>query len=133
MAEFHLSGVARRAMATMAIDRATAEIFDALDAAAVPALLLKGPSVARWLYDDPDERPYGDTDRLVPPERETDAEAVLRGLGFAPAAGTGEPDPEGVALNHIWSRDGEMAELPLSLIGISAPREMVWLDFNRAP
>src|SRR5215212_8471073 len=123
MNESPLSGVARRAIAQMAIDRTTAEIFDALDAAGVPARLLKGPSIATWLYDEPGERPYGDTDLLVPPSREADAEAVLRRLGFAASAGTGEPDPEGVALNHIWSRGAEMAELHLSLVGIRAPRE----------
>jgi hypothetical protein len=120
-------------MAQMAIDRTTAEIFNALDAAGVAARLLKGPSIARWLYDDPDERPYGDTDLLVPSSAEPEAEAVLRGLGFAPDTGTGEPDPEGVALNHIWSRGEEMAELHLSLIGIRAPRAAVWEQLSADP
>ncbi len=31
-------------------------------------LLIKGPAVAAWLYDDPAERWYGDVDLLVDPE-----------------------------------------------------------------
>lgn len=126
MSEVPLSGVAQRAIAQMAVDRATAEIFEALDTAGVPARLLKGPSIAQWLYEDPGDRPYGDADLLVPPDREADAEQVLRGIGFVPSEGTGERDPEGVALNHIWSRGSDAAELHLSLVGIRATRELVW-------
>lgn len=116
----------RAAIASLSVDHTTAELFEALDAAGVPALLLKGPSVARWLYEDPNKRPYGDTDVLVPLERESDAEAVLRSLGFKAAPGTGEPDPEGVAVNHIWSRGSETVEIHVTLVGVRAPRDAVW-------
>jgi hypothetical protein len=122
----YLSRGIRVAAAGLAVDRTTGEIFDALDAAEVPALLLKGPGVALWLYTDPTERPYGDTDLLVPPQAEAAAQGVLRELGFRPSTGTGEPDPDGVALNHIWQRGNEMAELHVSLVGIRAARELAW-------
>ena len=48
----------------------------------VPALLLKGPAFARWLYDDSRERSYRDIDLLVAPERIAAAGAALSELGF---------------------------------------------------
>src|SRR5947209_14507654 len=94
----------RKVIAAMAADRVTLELFDAFEAARVQALLLKGPSIAHWLYENPNDRTYGDTDLLVAPEHELEAEAVLAALGFAPDPGVGEPDPEGVAVNHMWMR-----------------------------
>lgn len=72
------AGVAR----SLAIDAHTAEVVTALRSAEVPSVLLKGPSLARWLYTDGTARPYGDTDLLVPDERMADVERVLEGLGL---------------------------------------------------
>jgi hypothetical protein len=47
----------------------------------VPAILLKGPSVARWLYPA-GGRAYADSDLLVPASEFSRAEKVLRSLGF---------------------------------------------------
>jgi len=49
--------------------------------AGVPNILLKGPSIARWLYPA-GGRTYVDTDLLVPARELGRAEAVLRSLGF---------------------------------------------------
>jgi hypothetical protein len=51
----------------LARDVATAEVVEALRAAGVRSIVLKGPSIARWLYADGQPRPYGDTDLLVSP------------------------------------------------------------------
>ena len=110
----------------LAIDALTAEVLRHLQRTEVPALLLKGPSIARWLYDQPGERPYGDVDLLVPAGAETRAETALRGLGYRPDPGLGRPDP-GVAANHVWLRGaGERVELHVSLIGIRAATADVW-------
>lgn len=119
--------------ASLAVDRVTAEVMTALEEAGVPARLLKGPALARWLYDDGTPRPYRDTDLLVPPDRETDAEEVLRSLGFEPTPGVGRPDPEGVARNHIWFRGDEMVELHVTLVGIGAAADQVWERLAREP
>jgi hypothetical protein len=47
----------------------------------IPAILLKGPSIARWLYPA-GGRTYVDTDLLVPAPEFSRAETVLRSLGF---------------------------------------------------
>lgn len=43
------------------------DLLPALRAAAVPAVLLKGAALAKWLYPDPALRPFGDVDLLVHP------------------------------------------------------------------
>jgi putative nucleotidyltransferase-like protein len=66
----------------LALDAIAVEVVAAFDDDGIPNLLIKGPSIGRWLYDVPGERPYDDVDLLV---REPDldrAEQVLRRLGF---------------------------------------------------
>jgi Transglutaminase-like superfamily/Uncharacterised nucleotidyltransferase len=63
------------------VDHMTAEVVTALDDAGIPAILLKGPSIARWLYPA-GGRTYRDSDLLVPPSQFAHAASVLRSLGF---------------------------------------------------
>ena len=49
------------------LDLAAARASAALRDAGIRAILLKGPVIARWLYDDGSERNYGDVDLLVAP------------------------------------------------------------------
>src|SRR3954468_19053260 len=71
----------RVAADNLRVDAATAEVARALDAAAIPHILLKGPSVARWLYPE-GGRGYSDSDLLVSPSSVQAAEAVLESMGF---------------------------------------------------
>ncbi len=64
------------------VDAATAEVVGALDTAGIGSLLLKGPSIARWLYSAEDPRAYNDCDLLVSPDQVETAGEVLAGLGF---------------------------------------------------
>src|SRR5438270_41821 len=68
-------------MWAMAVDAVTAEVVTALDGAGVDCLLLKGPSIAGWLYEE-GARTYSDTDLLVAPDRLPAARATLAELGF---------------------------------------------------
>src|ERR687893_43534 len=74
----------------LAVDAVSAEVLDALRAAHVPTILLKGPSVAEWLYHQGPGRSYLDTDVLVAPPALADAERVLAELGFQQCAVVGE-------------------------------------------
>lgn len=66
---------------------ALGEIVDALDAAGIAHVVLKGAALAHLVYPRPDLRPMGDLDILVAPDQAPGAQDVLRGLGFdAPAA-----------------------------------------------
>ena len=51
----------------------------------VESLLIKGASIARWLYEDPGARAYIDFDLLLRPGDEPAAAEVLASLGYAPA------------------------------------------------
>jgi hypothetical protein len=65
------------------LDAATAQVVTALGAKGVPAVLLKGPVLARWLYGSTRQpRSYHDIDLLVPEPRVDHAVATLRRLGF---------------------------------------------------
>jgi hypothetical protein len=63
-------------------DLVTAEAVTALEGASIPAILLKGPTFAQWLYAPGEERGYADTDLLVPRPRFSEAVRILRQLGF---------------------------------------------------
>ncbi len=75
-------GARLMAIRTLAVDAQTVVAVSALAARDVDALLLKGPSVARLLYADGEQRHYIDTDLLVAPSTLGAAEDVLRDLGY---------------------------------------------------
>jgi Uncharacterised nucleotidyltransferase len=66
------------------LDAATADLFRGFDLAGVEVLLLKGRSIANWLYAGLELRTYSDCDVLVAPSAAEAAEAVLGSLGFRP-------------------------------------------------
>lgn len=112
----------------MAVDGHTAEAVHALRAAGVEAVLLKGPAIARWLYDERESRPYSDADLLVAPETLTRAESVLVGIGYELR------DPEGEARlvsgphAQTWLRadDGATVDLHRTLPGEVLAETVVW-------
>ena len=77
-----LSEVQIGAARAMLVDAVAAEVVSALRAAGVRSLLLKGPALGAWMYDDSVERTYDDVDLLVSPEHWSAARETLLGLGF---------------------------------------------------
>lgn len=65
----------------MVAERRLASVLETLEAASVPALVIKGPAIAAW-YPDPALRPYGDLDVLVPRTQLDEAVGALEGLGY---------------------------------------------------
>jgi hypothetical protein len=111
---------------TLAVDAVTAEVAGALGRAGVPSILLKGPTIARWLYGGDRARHYTDSDLLVDTRRLGDAQAVLRGLGFTPAWGPLEHAGMEAPPSAPWSRGPFAVDLHDTLPGATAPREHVW-------
>ena len=68
----------------LAIDGGTVEVSRGFENAGVKFLLLKGPSIGRWLYAEGEPRTYVDCDLLVAPTDVVAAEEVLASLGYAP-------------------------------------------------
>ena len=112
------------AMRTLRIDAATAEVVNVLREGGVPSILLKGPSVARWIYDGA-SRPYGDCDLLV---RRSDLEASersLRTLGFERGGLYSIPGdwPRHAA---VYRRGDVVVDLHQTLLGVTADADRLW-------
>jgi hypothetical protein len=114
------------AMWTMAVDAVTAEVASALEDAGVDSILLKGPSVAGWLYDDPAERPYVDSDLLVDPTKLATAAATLERHGFHRGFGPLPHPGMRAAPSYPWHRGESAVDLHETLPGSTADRRVVW-------
>ncbi len=113
----------------LAADRLARDTADSLKADGVDCVLLKGASLAEWLYRDGAARGYVDVDLLVDPHRYVDAEATLRALEFEPLH---EDDWEGSEYQphaRAWrrARDGAMIDLHRTLSEVrNRGPEAVW-------
>ena len=110
----------------LAADRAAAEVVVAWRARGIESILLKGASVAGWLYPG-EPRPYGDADLLVDPARVADAAAVLVSLGYAPG-------PTEVSRHaHPWVRreDAAVIDLHVTLHGADCSPRALWQELAR--
>jgi hypothetical protein len=110
----------------LALDRVVAEATEALEAAGAGVVLIKGPSIAKWLYDPGELRPYGDVDLLVDPAHVGTAREVLRSLGFAPKSIGMSDDPSILSLHDEWVRDGRRIDLNRTLDEVDAAPSRVW-------
>jgi hypothetical protein len=108
---------------TMAVDRVTEEVVTAFGRAGVPCVLLKGPSIAQWLYPI-GGRSYRDTDLLVSPHDFHRATDVLRSLGF------GAPSHALVDHAHTYQRNAggyaQSVDLHRTLPYLVSPPDEVW-------
>jgi hypothetical protein len=113
----------------LSLDGAIATLVPALRARGVSPLLIKGPALAQWLYDDPRERSYGDIDLLIAPAEFPLAEQVMAEHGFIPVA-DGLRSTERPRHHERWVRPGaqEIAfELHRTLALLTdLPPSLVW-------
>jgi len=111
-------------MRTLRIDAATAEVVGVLRDAEVPSILLKGPSIARWIYDG-GSRPYGDCDLLVRRSDLDASERTLRTLGFERGGLYSIPGdwPRHAA---VYRRGDVMVDLHRTLFGVAADADRLW-------
>ena len=130
------SSALRTAALAAWVDSVTAEVVTAMRESGIRTVLLKGPSIATWLYGD-DARPYDDSDLLVAPASYRRAGDVLRELGFR--------HHEYVWLRYVetWLRDSgptgveggrsSVVDLHRSLNGVRAPADTVWEVLSADP
>lgn len=108
------------------IDVRTAEVVGALQGAGLDSLLLKGPSLGRWLYGRDEPRRYSDIDLLVAPDDAPAARAVIEGLGYERDA----PDIPLDAPHHdeLWVRrsDSSYVELHRTIPGVRVRDDAAW-------
>lgn len=120
----------RRAAQTLVVDFVTSEVAAALADRGLECILLRGPAIARRLYDTAEARHYVDVDLLVPPERLGEAAATLVALGFAPLASDGDLDGHRPVHAREWQRRGVAVDLHRSVAGCTASDGVVWQAFS---
>lgn len=110
------------------IDYAAAAAICALDAAGIPCILLKGASVARWLYEPEDARGYVDCDLLVPSAGFRPAVEALGTLGFEPVLDEADMPSwwREHALTTVHRDDGTSVDLHRNLPGAQVTDEQLW-------
>src|SRR5215213_2501577 len=111
----------------LARDLVTAEAVEALRGVGVRSIVLKGPSIARWLYDDGVPRPYADSDLLVNPGRLRPAAEALESIGHALVVDD-RVAPGADAHHLLWQRDrdGATVEVHWRLPGVRASPDTAW-------
>ena len=114
------------------IDRVTLEVHAALADRGIASILLKGPSIAAWLYGLGELRRYGDSDFLIRRADWDRAGDVLRGLGFAPKWDEGAHRGLGSYSSFPWQRDDEAVDLHATLSGLGAAHADVWAILSSA-
>jgi hypothetical protein len=112
---------------SLQLDAVTAEVVTALRATGIESVLLRGPAIARWLYEDANARSYVDVDLLVPPGDIEHAEQVLGGLGFSDYTVEGVLAHDRPTYAHTWlRRDGAAVDLHYALLGVRLEPARIW-------
>jgi Uncharacterised nucleotidyltransferase len=116
---------------TLRVDAVTLRATSALTSAGIPSVLLKGRAFARELYDSPAERPFGDSDLLVPhADLERAGTVLARQLGYRRANPEEEDsDPSWMRHAQDWtpaSGTGPRVELHWTLIGVGVAPAQLW-------
>jgi hypothetical protein len=107
----------------LALEALAVEVTTAFERSGVASILLKGPSVVRWLYPAPTDRFSVDVDLLVAPAHFARAEAVLAKLEFEPF----EPRRDDRhARSWVRSRDVLPVDLHRSMAGVGVDDESAW-------
>jgi len=112
----------------LALDAGTVEVLRGFERVGVETLLLKGPSIAHWLYTEGEPRTYIDCDLLTAPSSVAIADEVLASLGF-----TRQFDDRNMPAwwrEHAtaWERDvdGLTVDLHRTLPGIGVSDDETW-------
>lgn len=129
------SGRIRKVGRALRQDAVTIRAREAMRAAGVDPILLKGRSIADWLYG-PFERFSSDVDLLVAPAQYDIAEEALRSLGFEPySVALGEQTKRAHAA--AWRHASTYVDVDLHerIVGATVPPHRQWevLDRHRAP
>ncbi len=107
------------------LDGLAARASEALAAAGIPCLLLRGAAIARWLYDDVAERPYQDVDLLVRQADHARAGDALVAMGMARVMANVAASEAAPHARTFESPDGDL-DLHWTLKGVGAAPDALW-------
>jgi hypothetical protein len=117
---------------TLHIDKVAAGISRAFARHGIRSLLLKGPSIARWLYQDGTPRPYGDADLIVAPNDWQRAQRLLTDLGFEKDLGPLDHPGMGSLDSEAWVRGAQNVDLHCTLWGLAVDPQQAWQLLTRS-
>jgi hypothetical protein len=113
------------AVRNLLIDRLSAEMAMRFSDAGIECMLVKGPVIGDWLYDD-GVRGYGDSDFLVARSNWDRAVAVLTQQGFTDYLGPmAHPRMESFS-STAFVRGSDNVDLHCTLAGLDASPDEVW-------
>ena len=111
---------------SLRIDVLAAQTKAEFDARGIDAILLKGPSFARWLYEGGPARLYTDVDFLVSPHDWEAAREMLIELGYEAEFTHFEHPQMGTVTSEGWMRGDDHIDLHCTLWGMGADPALVW-------
>lgn len=110
---------------TLRVDAVSAEVISLLEREGFASILLKGPSIARWLYPR-GIRGYVDSDILVEEDSLPAVREKLRAQRFQTAGGNLAADRPPHSEDWHRPEDGALIDLHRTLGGVTAPPQTVW-------
>jgi hypothetical protein len=114
------------------VDAVTSEIAMAFAESEIPMVVLKGPVVARWLYEADSSRFYGDCDLLLSSSDLDVAASVLAKLGFEVRHDPAAPDwGREHATEFERDTDAAVVDLHTTLPGIGVDDATAWRELTR--
>ena len=116
----------RRKVLSLVLDETCRTIVRHLTAAGQPFIMLKGATIATWLYPDPSQRTYVDLDILVPPADEPAAVGLLKEIGFEPLLTAGTLSVLSPEEQPLRNKLGVDVDLHTALKGVRLPAGQAW-------
>jgi hypothetical protein len=121
--------------ARVRLDAALAAVIGEVERRGITALLLKGPAIARWLYDEDERRVYNDCDLLLAPGDLERAAESLEAMDYRRRFDDrGMPEwwrEHGVAL--VRESDGVTFDLHRRLSGVRMDKRAAWPILSADP
>ena len=116
------------AVRSLHADAVAAEVATAFAAVGIRSILVRGASVARYLYGADETRTYDDADLLIDRTAGAHAVDVLRELDFRDVTGLGRRESDRPPWSSTWGRDrdGGNVDLHWTIVGARADPEVVW-------
>jgi hypothetical protein len=112
---------------TLQVDTATAAVSEAFCTAGIQAIVLRGPSIERHLYDPGEVRGYVDADLLVEPGAFAHGAHVLAEHGFVHHYFLRQRSSDRPPWSQTWSRpDGGTVDFHRTIVGVGASDEELW-------
>lgn len=119
-----------KAGSNLVVDRVTLDLLHRFGAEHLGCILLKGPSIAHWLYTNPADRTYVDTDLLLAEDDFDQAQRILSSTGFTPFYSELPLDRPWYARSWLRATDGAMVELHRTLPGVSIDPRSCWQELS---